>query len=115
MSAAQFRTMVNEECGLLGISQTSADVRDLLKRETTDSRAREAIAIFCYQEKNRSVHIAAALSGLDTLVFAGGIGENSAAMRRRICDGLSFSAWNSMRCAMPAMPCISTAAASRCA
>ncbi|HEY2464298.1 MAG TPA: acetate/propionate family kinase [Steroidobacteraceae bacterium] len=88
MSAAQFRSMVNEESGLIGLSETSADVRDLLERESTDSRAREAIAIFCYQAKKWIGAYTAALGGLDTLVFAGGIGENAAAVRRRICDGL---------------------------
>lgn len=90
MSAAQFQSMINRECGLIGISETSADVRDLLERETTDSRAREAIAIFCYQAKKWIGAYTAALGGLDTLVFAGGIGENSAAMRRRICGGLQY-------------------------
>jgi acetate kinase len=88
LSAAQFQTMINEESGLLGISESSADVRDLLERETTDSRAREAIAIFCYQAKKWIGAYTAALGGLDTLVFAGGIGENAAVVRRRICDGL---------------------------
>jgi acetate kinase len=88
MSAAQFQTMVNEESGLLGLSESSADVRDLLERDTTDSRAREAIAIFCYQAKKWIGAYTAALGGLDTLVFAGGIGENAATVRRRICDGL---------------------------
>jgi acetate kinase len=88
MNAAKFQTMVNDQSGLIGISETSADVRDLLDRETTDSRAREAIAIFCYQAKKWIGAYTAALGGLDTLVFAGGIGENAAAVRRRICDGL---------------------------
>jgi acetate kinase len=88
MSAAQFQTLVNEESGLLGLSETSSDVRDLLERETTDGRAREAIAIFCYQAKKWIGAYTAALGGLDTLVFAGGIGENAAVVRRRICDGL---------------------------
>jgi acetate kinase len=88
MNASQFQTMVNKESGLLGLSETSADVRDLLERETTDARAREAIAIFCYQAKKWIGAYSAALGGLDTLVFAGGIGENAAAVRRRICDGL---------------------------
>ena len=88
MNAAQFQAMVNDKSGLIGISETSADVRDLLDRETTDSRAREAIAIFCYQAKKWIGAYTAALGGLDTLVFAGGIGENAAAVRRRICDGL---------------------------
>ena len=88
MTASQFQTMINKESGLLGLSETSADVRDLLERETTDVRAREAIAIFCYQAKKWIGAYVAALGGLDTLVFAGGIGENAAAVRRRICDGL---------------------------
>jgi acetate kinase len=72
----------------IGLSETSADVRDLLEREATDSRAREAIAIFCYQAKKWIGAYTAALGGLDTLVFAGGIGENAAVVRRRICAGL---------------------------
>jgi acetate kinase len=88
MNAAQFQTMVNEQSGLLGISETSADVRDLLEREANDERAREAIAIFCYQAKKWIGAYTAALGGLDTLVFAGGIGENSAPVRQRICAGL---------------------------
>jgi acetate kinase len=90
MTASQFQTMVNKESGLLGLSETSADVRDLLERQTTDSRAREAIAIFCYQAKKWIGAYTAALGGLDTLVFAGGIGENAAAVRRCICDGLEY-------------------------
>ncbi|HXP66595.1 MAG TPA: acetate/propionate family kinase [Steroidobacteraceae bacterium] len=88
MSTAQFQTLVNHESGLKGISETSADVRDLLERETEDPRAREAMAIFCYQAKKWIGAFAAALGGLDTLVFAGGIGENSAVVRQRICEGL---------------------------
>jgi acetate kinase len=90
MSAAQFQTMVNHESGLIGISETSADVRDLLDREAHDPRAADALAIFCYQVKKWIGSFAAALGGLDTLVFAGGIGENAAPVRRRICDELQF-------------------------
>jgi acetate kinase len=90
MTAAQFQTMVNHESGLIGISESSADVRDLLEREAADERAREAIDMFCYQAKKWIGAFAAVLSGVDTLVFAGGIGENSAPVRRRICDGLQF-------------------------
>jgi acetate kinase len=90
MSAAQFQAMVNHESGLVGISETSADVRDLLAREDQDVRAREAIDIFCYQARKWIGAFAAALGGVDTLVFAGGIGENSAPVRRRICEGLQF-------------------------
>ncbi|HME41003.1 MAG TPA: acetate/propionate family kinase [Steroidobacteraceae bacterium] len=88
MSAAQFQRMVNHESGLLGISQSSADVRDLLDLEARDPRAAEALALFCYQAKKWIGSFAAALGGLDTLVFAGGIGENAASVRRRICEGM---------------------------
>jgi acetate kinase len=90
MSAKQFNEMVNSQSGLLGISETSSDMRDLLARETQDVRAAEAVALFCYQIKKWIGAFAAALGGLDTLVFAGGIGENAPAIRTRICDGLGF-------------------------
>lgn len=90
MSVEQFHEMVNRRSGLLGVSETSPDVRDLLAREKDDPRAGEAIALFCYQAKKWIGGYAAALAGLDTLVFAGGIGENSPEVRARICDGLEF-------------------------
>jgi acetate kinase len=90
MTAMQFQTLVNHESGLLGLSETSADVRDLLDRETSDPRAAEALALFCYQAKKWIGSFAAALGGVDTLVFAGGIGENAAPVRERICAGLDF-------------------------
>jgi acetate kinase len=65
-------------------------MRDLLECETHDVRAAEAVALFCYQTKKWIGAFAAALGGLDTLVFAGGIGENAPAVRDRICDGLGF-------------------------
>ena len=82
--------MVNHESGLLGVSETSSDMRDLLAREAGDVRAAEAVALFCYQAKKWIGAFAAALGGLDTLVFAGGIGENAPPVRERICDGLGF-------------------------
>jgi len=72
------------------VSETSSDMRDLLDHETQDVRAAEAVALFCYQAKKWIGSFAAVLGGLDTLVFAGGIGENAALVRARICDGLSF-------------------------
>ncbi|HEY2676093.1 MAG TPA: acetate/propionate family kinase, partial [Steroidobacteraceae bacterium] len=90
MSAKQLQTMVNHESGLLGISETSADVRDLLDREASDPRAAEALTLFCYQVRKWIGAFAAALGGLDTLVFSGGIGENAAPIRKRICDGMEF-------------------------
>lgn len=90
MTAAQFTRMVNHESGLLGISETSSDMRDLLAHECNDARAAEAIALFCYQAKKWIGAYAAVLGGIDTLVFAGGIGENLPVIRARICEGLSF-------------------------
>jgi acetate kinase len=90
MSATQFQEMVNHESGLLGVSEISSDLRDLLARESNDVRAAEAVALFCYQAKKWIGSFAAALGGLDTLVFAGGIGENAPLIRERICDGLGF-------------------------
>jgi acetate kinase len=90
MSAKQFNEMVNLQSGLFGISETSSDMRDLLKHETDDVRAAEAVALFCYQVKKWIGSFAAALGGIETLVFAGGIGENAPAVRARICDGLGF-------------------------
>jgi len=90
MSAAQFQEMVNHGSGLLGVSEISSDLRDLLARESGDVRAAEAVALFCYQAKKWIGSFAAALGGLDTLVFAGGIGENAPLVRERICDQLGF-------------------------
>ncbi|MEO8802306.1 MAG: acetate/propionate family kinase [Rudaea sp.] len=90
MTGQQFNQMVTTQSGLLGISETSSDMHDLLAHETHDARAAEAVALFCYQVKKWIGAYAAALGGVDTLVFAGGIGENSVAVRQRICAGLEF-------------------------
>jgi len=90
MTTQQFYDMVNHRSGLLGVSETSSDMRDLLNHEKTDVRAAEAVALFCYQSKKWIGSFAAALGGLDTLVFAGGIGENAPLIRTRICEGLGF-------------------------
>jgi acetate kinase len=90
ITAKKFNEMVNFQSGLLGISETSSDMQDLLQHETDDVRAAEAVSLFCYQVKKWIGAFAAALGGLDMLVFAGGIGENSPVVRARICDGLGF-------------------------
>lgn len=90
MTAQQFHWMINRESGLLGVSETSSDLRDLLAREAGDVRAAEAVALFCYQIRKWIGAFAAALGGLDTLVFSGGIGENAPEIRARICEGLGF-------------------------
>jgi acetate kinase len=90
LDAKGFNEMVNFQSGLLGVSETSSDMRDLLAHEAGDVRAAEAVALFCYQAKKWIGSFAAALGGLDTLVFAGGIGENAPLVRARICEGLGF-------------------------
>lgn len=90
MTPARFDRMVNHESGLLGVSGTSSDVRDLLAREARDERAADAVALFCYQAKKWIGAYAAVLGGVDTLVFAGGMGENASVIRERICGGLDF-------------------------
>ena len=88
MSTDQFYDMVNRRSGLLGVSETTADMRELLDREASDSRAAEAVELFCYQAKKWLGGFVAALGGLDTLVFSGGIGENAVEVRARICKNL---------------------------
>jgi acetate kinase len=90
LTPKQFNNLINHESGLLGISETSFDMRDLLGKESDDIRAAEAVALFCYQAKKWIGAFAATLGGLDTLVFAGGIGENCPLVRSRICEGLGF-------------------------
>lgn len=90
MSGEKFQHLVNHESGLLGVSEISADMRVLLQQESQDVRAAEAVALFCYQAKKWLGAFAAALGGVDTVVFAGGIGENCPAIRQRICTGLGF-------------------------
>jgi acetate kinase len=82
--------ILTHESGLLGVSETTSDVRDLLAREAGDVRAAEALELFCYQTRKWIGAFAAVLGGLDTLVFAGGIGENAAEVRARVCSGLGF-------------------------
>ncbi len=90
LATEKFYAMANHESGMLGVSEISGDVRDLLAREAADVRAAEAVALFCYQAKKCVGSFAATLGGLDALVFAGGIGENAPLIRERICDGLGF-------------------------
>ncbi len=90
LTPEEFNRLVNFESGLLGVSETSSDMQDLLAHAARDVRAAEAVAMFCYQIKKYIGSYAAALGGLDTLVFAGGIGEHAAPIRARICEGLEF-------------------------
>jgi len=90
MTTDRFYDMVSHKSGMLGISETSSDMRDLLALEAHDPRAAEAVEMFCYQARKWIGSFAAVLGGLDTLVFAGGIGENAPVVRARICEGLAF-------------------------
>ena len=90
LNPKEFNHLINQESGLLGISETSADIRALMDIEESDSRAAEAIELFCYQTKKWIGSFAAALEGLDIVVFSGGIGTHSPEVRCKICDGLEF-------------------------
>jgi len=87
LTPKQFNTLINHESGLLGVSETSPDMHDLLGNQTSDIRAAEAVELFCYQAKKWIGAFAAALGGL---VFSGGMGENAPEIRARVCDGLEF-------------------------
>jgi acetate kinase len=89
-SVSSLDDATNREGGLLGISETSSDVRDLLAASSTDSRAADAIDVFCYQARKFIGAYAAALGGIDALVFTGGIGAHSPEIRARICEKLEF-------------------------
>jgi acetate kinase len=90
LGSAEFQHLVNHESGLLGVSETSSDMRDLLSREADDVRAAEAVAMYCYQIAKTIGAFAVVLGGLDALVFTGGIGEHAAPVRSRICERLAF-------------------------
>jgi acetate kinase len=90
LTPAAVNQLLNHQAGLLGISGISADMQDLLAQADTQAGAALAVEMFCYQGRKFAGALAAALGGLDTLVFTGGIGENSAAIRARICAPLGF-------------------------
>jgi acetate kinase len=82
--------LVNQQSGLLGVSGLSSDMRDLLGKEESEAHARQAVDLFCYQASKHLGALSAVLGGLDTLIFTAGIGENSPAVRQRICKNLSY-------------------------
>lgn len=88
-SAARLEKIITRESGLRAVSGTSSDMRILLARRRSDARARLAVEMFCYQVRQRIGAMAAALGGIDTLVFTGGIGEHQAVVRREICADLA--------------------------
>lgn len=82
--------LLNRQCGMLGVSQSSSDMRNLLAASANDARAADAVDLFCYRARQWIGALAASMEGLDTLIFAGGIGERSPQVRKRICNGLRF-------------------------
>lgn len=90
MGAEALARLVAKEAGLLGVSGRSGDMQELLAREAMDSRATEAIALFCYQARKFLGALTTTLGGIETLVFTGGIGEHAAPIRARICAGLAY-------------------------
>jgi acetate kinase len=90
MPAKELSTLLNKESGLLGVSATSGDMRELLEKSAEDRRAAEAVDLFCYRVKKYIGAYSAVLGGLDLLIFAGGIGERAPAVRKQICEGLDF-------------------------
>ncbi len=90
LSTDDMDKFISQQCGLIGVSETSFDMRDLLAAHGTDTRAAEAVQLFCYQAKKHLCTLISTLGGLDTIVFAGGIGERAPEIRADICDGLDF-------------------------
>ncbi|MBC7535232.1 MAG: acetate/propionate family kinase, partial [Ferruginibacter sp.] len=90
LTPQQFNNLINHKSGLLGISETSSDMRQIIKSKNSDPRAADAFNLFCYQAKKYIGAYAAVLGGLDTLIFSGGIGEHAPEVRDRICRGLEF-------------------------
>ena len=90
MSPEELHELVNRRSGLIGVSGVSSDMQDLLAREADNPEAALAVALFCYQARKFIGALAAALGGLDELIFTGGIGEHAAPVRARICEPLAF-------------------------
>jgi acetate kinase len=89
MTPAELEELLSKHAGLKAIAGVS-DVQQLLEMEPENTQAKEALAVFCYSARKHIGSLAAALEGLETLVFTGGIGENAAIIRERICKGLRF-------------------------
>lgn len=90
LNAEEFDEMINKRSGLLGISETTPDMEELLRREAEDDRAKNAVELFCYAVKKQIGALAAGMGGCDTIVFTGGMGENAPKIRARVTEGLEF-------------------------
>jgi acetate kinase len=89
-SAEKLEALLNHEAGLLGVSGQSSEMKVLLEKRKNEPAAALAVQMFCYQARKFIGAFAAALGGLDTLVFTGGIGEHAATVRAEICSGLQY-------------------------
>jgi acetate kinase len=87
-TAEKLETVLDRESGLAGVSAFTSDMKTLLEKRASDTKAAQAVEMFCYQVRKFIGAFAAALDGLETLVFTGGIGERAAAIRSQICGGL---------------------------
>jgi acetate kinase len=90
MRAEEIGALLNKRAGLLGVSETSANMQELLAEEEVNPKAAEAIALFCYRAKKYLAAYIAVLGGLDVVVFTTGIGEHAPTIRERICSGLEM-------------------------
>jgi acetate kinase len=90
LSPEQFNRMISTQSGLLGVSGLSADMKTLLDNEANDQRAADAVALFCYRVAQAIGSLATTIGGIDSLIFSGGIGEQSSVIRERICSKLEF-------------------------
>jgi acetate kinase len=88
MDARAIETLIYQQSGLLGVSGISSDMRVLL--ESHEPRARLAVDLFVYRIGRELGSLAAALGGLDALVFTGGIGEHAAVIRERVCGNAAW-------------------------
>jgi acetate kinase len=90
MNASELSHLFNQRSGIKAIAGSDHPMEELLKRKETDLHAAQAIRMFCYQVKKYIGAMAAAMGGLDILVYTGGIGENEPVIREYICAGLEF-------------------------
>jgi acetate kinase len=90
LNADALEDLLSHRCGLLGVSGVSGDMRELLAREAVEPASKLAVAMYCYEIKKQIGSYSAALGGIDSLIFSGGIGEHAAVIRSRICSGLEF-------------------------
>ncbi len=88
MDAKALTKLLYKESGLLGVSDVSQDMRELLASDKPE--AKEAVDLFCYRMVREIGSLAAAIGGLDALIFTGGIGEHAAPVREAVCKQLGW-------------------------